>query len=87
MVTHMKTTIDIADHLLIEAKRRARDENRTLRELVEEGLRRVLSENQGKPFRLKKHPFKGGKGLQPGMREGDWEQLRDMIYGFDQGPR
>ena len=86
MVTHMKTTIDIADHLLVEAKRKARDENRTLRDVVEEGLRRVLAEENKKPFRLKKHPF-NGKGLQPGMREGDWEQLRDMIYGFEPEPK
>ena len=84
MVTHMKTTIDIADALLAEAKRRAREENRTLRDLVEEGLRHVLAEDRTKrPFRLRDGSFKGGKGLQPGMREGDWEQVRDMIYGFD----
>lgn len=79
----MKTTIDIAAALLIEAKRKARDENRTLRELVEEGLRLVLKEKDGTPFRLKKHPFEGGKGLQSGMEEGNWSQLRDMIYGFE----
>lgn len=80
MVTHMKTTIDIADSLLMEAKRKAREQNRTLRDLVEEGLRRVLADqDREKPFKWRHHPFKGD-GLQPGQREGDWEQLRDLIY-------
>lgn len=80
MVTHMKTTIDIADHLLDEAKRRARAENRTLRDVVEESLRRLLADNEpDKPFRLKRHPFHG-RGTQPGIAEGNWETIRDLIY-------
>jgi predicted transcriptional regulator len=80
MVTHMKTTIEIADDLLGRAKRRARREDKTLREIVEEALRRQLGDNEASPtFRLKRHTFKG-KGLCPGVTEGDWETVRDMIY-------
>lgn len=43
MVAHMKTTIDIADALLLDAKRAAAERGETLRELVEEGLRMTLS--------------------------------------------
>lgn len=83
MVTHMKTTIDIADDILSKAKNLARREHRTLREVVEESLRRRLSaESPTRPYRLRHHTFKG-KGLQPGVAEGDWETIRDAIYGPD----
>ena len=39
----MKTTVDIADDLLIEAKKRAAELRRPLRSLVEEGLRLRLA--------------------------------------------
>ena len=80
MGTHMKTTIEISDAILEQAKEAAAAEGVTLRSLVEEGLRRVLSERQaGDGFRLKDASFKG-KGLQPGVRDGSWERLRDLIY-------
>jgi len=76
----MKTTIDIADSLLEAAKARAAAEGTTLRALVEEGLRRVLEqrERQG-PFQLRRASF-AGRGLQPGVREGSWERIRELIY-------
>jgi hypothetical protein len=42
MVIWVKTTIDIADVLLVDAKERAHQRGTTLRALVEEGLRTVL---------------------------------------------
>jgi hypothetical protein len=80
MVTHMKTTIDIADDLLNKAKRQARREKRTLREIIEEALRKQLAaERTLEAFRLKPRAFKG-KGLQSPLVEGDWTSLRDLIY-------
>ena len=38
----MKTTLDLPDELLIEAKKRAAELRRPLRALVEDGLRMVL---------------------------------------------
>jgi len=82
MVTHMKTTIDIADDLLTKAKRQARRENRTLREVIEEALRKQLAaERAPEVFHLKQRAFKG-KGLQPPLVEGDWAALRDLVYRF-----
>jgi Arc/MetJ family transcription regulator len=79
MVTHMKTTIDIADDLLVRAKRQARRERKTLRDLVEEALRARLAPSRQEAFRLKRRPFKG-QGRQPGVAEGQWETVRDLIY-------
>ena len=38
----MKTTLDLPDELLIEAKKKAAEQRRPLRSLFEEGLRMVL---------------------------------------------
>ncbi len=42
----MKTTIDLHDQLLVRAKRHARESGRPLRAVIEEGLRRVLSDSK-----------------------------------------
>lgn len=80
MVSNMKTTIDIADSLLLRAKQAAAADGITLRELVEDGLRRVLDE-RGKrgAFRLRRVSF-GGRGLRPEIDEGSWERVRDLAY-------
>jgi len=79
MVTHMKTTIEIADDLLDRAKRQARRERKTLREVVEEALRQRLTASPSGSFRLRRHAFKG-RGLHPAVAEGRWETVRDLIY-------
>jgi Arc/MetJ family transcription regulator len=80
MVTHMKTTIEISDDVLTRAKRQARREGKTLREVVERALRQQLAApDVPGSFRLKRHAFKG-KGRHPGVAEGDWQQIRDLIY-------
>ena len=43
----MKTTLEFPDDLLIRAKKRAAEERRPLRELVEEGLRSVMDRRRG----------------------------------------
>ncbi len=76
----MKTTIEITDALLAEAKRVANNEKTSVRALVEEGLHRVIDERAGRAtFRLRKESFRG-EGLQPGFSEGSWEDIRDAIY-------
>jgi hypothetical protein len=76
----MKTTVEISDSLLREARKLAAREGVTLRTLVERGLHRVISEtSQGTPFRLRRASFKG-KGLNPDLQDASWERLRDLAY-------
>jgi CRISPR/Cas system-associated protein Csm6 len=76
----MKTTIEISDSLLHEAKRLAAKERTTVSAYVEQGLRRILAERKSRGvFRLRKATFKG-KGLQPGMQDPTWERIRETIY-------
>jgi hypothetical protein len=76
----MKTTLEISDPLLREARKLAARERTTLRALVEQGLRRVVTERQRRPaFRLRKASFKG-RGLRPEFQDAAWERVRDLAY-------
>ncbi len=76
----MKTTVEIADPLLREAKRAAARDGTTVRALIEHGLRRVLEERR-KPgrFRLRDASVRG-RGLQPGLEGASWARIRELIY-------
>ncbi len=77
----MKTTLDINDTVLAEARKVARREGTTLRALVEQGLRRILSEKKtpGPVFRLRDASV-GGNGLRPELRDAGWDRIRELIY-------
>jgi hypothetical protein len=76
----MKTTIEISDPLLREARKLAAREGVTLRALVERGLRRVVVETKpGAAFKLRRASFKG-KGLQADVRGASWDRLHDLAY-------
>ena len=81
MGAHMKSTVDIADHLLAEAKQAAAREGTTLRALVEAGLRQVLRERRARsaPFALRRASFKG-KGLRTELQGLPWEHIRSLAY-------
>ena len=76
----MKTTIDIPDALFAEVRKLASHEGTTMKAVVEEGIRRILSEHKrGTPFHLRKATFKGD-GLQPQITASSWERIREMAY-------
>ena len=76
----MKTTVEIPDTLLEEARKLAARQGTTLRVLIVDGLRRSVAERRrASLFRLRKATFKG-TGLQSGISGASWEQLREMAY-------
>jgi hypothetical protein len=87
MVAHMKTTVDIADDLLLRAKQEAEASRTTLRSLIEEGLREVL----GRKSAALRSPIEPvtfrGTGLQPEFQGKGWDAIRDAVYGGDSGRR
>ena len=76
----MKTTLDIFEPLLREARNIAARDRTMLRELVEQGLRKIIADRKtALPFRLRKASVKG-EGLTPEWRDADWDEIRDFTY-------
>ena len=77
----MKTTVEIQGALLERAKRHARKTGKSLRALIEEGLRRVL-DDEGQPsgYRLPDRSVGEAGGPNP-LERMSWQDLRDEIYG------
>ena len=77
----MKTTLEIADPLLNEARKLAHRDGTTLRALVEQGLRQVVAERKKpqKKFKLRKVGFKGG-GLTPEFQDASWAEILEEAY-------
>ena len=74
----MKTTIEMSDPLFKSAKELAQRSHTTLRALIEEGLRRVISDSQVKAksaFKLKNASVGGKVVLMP--EPAHWQQLEE----------
>lgn len=83
MPTHMRTSIELSDSLLARVRKIMAKRKVTLRALVEEGLRRVVEEDQAAPpFKLRAAAFKGPLGFAPGMGADDIPRvLREVNEG------
>jgi hypothetical protein len=80
ILSHRKTTIDIADELFLRSKTLARQRRLTLRTLVEEGLHASLERHERQdPFRFCPVTVKG-KGLALEVQGEGWEAIRQTIY-------
>lgn len=77
----MKTTLDIKDDLLVRAKKLAKRTGRPLRAVVEESLRRTLSQaEQLSSYELPDVSFGDANADDP-LELLTWQDLRDEIYG------
>jgi hypothetical protein len=82
MLRRVRTTLDIADEILRQAKKRAADERVPLRKLVEDALRSYLSGRRARrAYRLKWTTERGG--LRPGVDLDDRKRLLDLMDGLE----
>lgn len=77
----MSVTLDIDPKLWTQAESTATSSGTTVRDLVEEGLRRVLSE-RGPDVQIDDFAT-GGHGLDGQFQDGGWINLRECIYGSE----
>lgn len=76
----MKTTVDIADPLLKEARKVAARDGTTVRALIEEGLRHVVADRRRRGrYQLPDLGY-GEGGLRPELRGAGWDRIRDLAY-------
>jgi hypothetical protein len=75
----MRTTININEHLLQMAKRRALETNRTLTSVFEDALRLALDVKSGATNRRITIPVSGAGGLQSGVDLDDNASLLDRM--------
>lgn len=76
----MKTTVEIPDALLDEARKLAARQDSTLRVLIVEGLRRIVAERKRTGgFKLRKASYRGN-GLQTEVVDAPWERIRELVY-------
>ncbi len=69
-----------AAEMTLPGRKLAARERTTLRALVEQGLRHVVTEKKrGPAFRLRKASFQG-RGLRPELADAGWDRLRDLAY-------
>ncbi|HEY7052401.1 MAG TPA: antitoxin [Mycobacterium sp.] len=80
----MRTTVNISDSLLAEAKLLAAKTQRSLGSIVDDGLRLLLKRDSAEAPRTDwTFPTSGGSGLQPGVNLEDKEALAELLGDND----
>jgi hypothetical protein len=81
MLLHMRTSVDIPDLLLRRAKKLAREQGLTLRQLLVDSLRAALERSTPTAkYRMKDCSF-GKGGLVSGLAWSDTERIDELAYG------
>lgn len=76
----MKTTLEIADNLLLRAKAVARRQGTTLRALAEEGLEQALARHESGAAVKVQPVVVDGAGVSPEYAGAAWDRLRRAAY-------
>ena len=85
MLLCMRTTVDLDDHLLREAKVVARQNGETLTSFIEDALRERLARRRAVQTGTREWvslPTNGGEGLHPGVDLDDSRALLDIMDGI-----
>lgn len=79
----MKTTVEIPNALFREVKKIAAERKLSFKNIFYTALLLFVDSSKQnpskKPFKLKKHPFKG-RGLVDGLSHDDWPKIRALAY-------
>ena len=79
----MNTTFVLSDELLKRAKRVARSRNLSVKDLVEEGLRRVIEDDAVSPKYVLPDCSVGEERGEFPLSGRAWHEVRELIYGAD----
>ncbi len=80
MGSHMKTTVELPDELLIAAKKRAAETRTSLKEILSRGLRRELARPARPSFRKRRIRWVTvAGGLPPGLDLSDREAMHEFL--------
>ena len=84
MLKHMRTTINLPDDLVLQAKKAALDADTTLTEIITNALREALAKRRRKTPRKKFKIITYGKGgVLPGVDLSNTSALLDIMDGID----
>lgn len=84
MLKHMRTTINLPDDLILQAKKAALESGTTLTGIIENALRESLAGKSRKKTNRNIRIIASGRGgLQPGVDLDDTSALLDIMDGID----